>query len=232
MKVALVSDTHGTRPEIPPADLLIHCGDICPHGELVDYIRQLNWLKSIKDNYPLGVALSPGNHDCVIEEQPSLARLEARCAGIQLYIDEAAEIGGVKFYFSPWTPEYYNWAFMKPDDALTPKWDAIPNDTQFLVTHGPARHFLDYVPRTNEHVGSRTLGIRTYQLEHIKIHACGHIHSGYGRKRVDEKFWAINASVLNEHYQMAHAPIVVDTDTWDIIDTLGPALLWPGSSHQ
>ena len=36
------------------------------------------------------------------------------------------EIEGLKFYGSPWTPVFYDWAFMLPEVELAGKWAMIP----------------------------------------------------------------------------------------------------------
>lgn len=219
MKIAFVSDTHGTRPEVSPADLLIHCGDICPRGAKTDFLVQLGWLHSIRAKFPKGMFLCPGNHDIIIEEEPDWAKETAKKAGVTILIDEPLEMDGIKFYFSPWTLRFYDWAYMKGEKDLMPYWAAIPDNTQVLVTHGPAKYFLDG-NRRGDHCGSHTLGIRTHQLTNLEVHAFGHIHEGYGTKRVDKNggyFWAVNASSLNGDYQGFNPPHVVDTETWDVI---------------
>jgi Icc-related predicted phosphoesterase len=45
-----------------------------------------------------------------------------------------------------------------------------------------------------------------------KIHVCGHIHSAYGQKTFNGVEF-LNASVLDERYDYANKPIVVDFDT-------------------
>lgn len=214
MKIAFTSDTHGMRPNLPETDVLIHCGDICPRGGETDFLAQLHWLESIAPNYPLGIYLNPGNHDCIIETDPAWSKDEAARRGVRLLIHEPVTIEGIKFFFSPFTPTFYDWAFMKDDPDLAEVWATIPDDTEVLITHGPAKHFLDWCPNGN--VGSRTLGIRTYQLASLKAHAFGHVHESYGTKRVDDKFWAINASALDGSYRGFNPTLVLDTDTWDV----------------
>ena len=73
--------------------------------------------------------------------------------------DEAVEIQGLKIYGSPWQvsirshagltclhlsfgcllqPEFCDWAFNLPrGKACREKWQAIPADTDILITHGP-----------------------------------------------------------------------------------------------
>jgi Icc-related predicted phosphoesterase len=45
-----------------------------------------------------------------------------------------------------------------------------------------------------------------------KIHVCGHIHGGYGQKSMGGIEF-LNASVLDDRYEHAHKPIIVEFDT-------------------
>ena len=89
----------------------------------------------------------------------------------------------VKIYGSPWQPEFYNWAFNLPrmGEELKAKWAAIPEDTDILLTHGPAQGHLDTSgPPYNEPLlGCELLAARIEEIK-PKIHVCGHIHGGYG----------------------------------------------------
>ena len=60
------------------------------------------------------------------------------------------------------------------------------------------------------HVGCEELYKRVFDVK-PKIHVCGHIHSGYGQKSIDGVEF-LNASVLNERYEYAHKPIVINFD--------------------
>ncbi len=113
----------------------------------------------------------------------------------------------VRIYGSPWQPEFFNWAYNLPrnGEELKAKWDAIPDNTDILVTHGPAWGFLDDVEgRRGDHLGCELLAERIKAIK-PKIHVCGHIHSGYGHY-YDGHTHYFNASVLNERYNYAHEP--------------------------
>jgi Icc-related predicted phosphoesterase len=59
-----------------------------------------------------------------------------------------------------------------------------------------------------ERVGCEEL-LQTLQRVQPKIHAFGHIHEGYGILEQNGTIF-INASVLNERYQVRNPPIVVE----------------------
>ena len=83
-------------------------------------------------------------------------------------------------------------------------------NTDILITHGPVYGLLDYAPMGG-HVGCEMLYQRVFEVK-PKIHVCGHIHSAYGQKSIDGVEF-LNASVLDERYEHAHKPIVVNFNT-------------------
>ena len=63
--------------------------------------------------------------------------------------DSGIEIEGIKFWGSPWSNQFGNWAFMADDITLYEQaWSKIPEDTQVLITHGPAKGLGDEVYQT------------------------------------------------------------------------------------
>jgi Icc-related predicted phosphoesterase len=120
-------------------------------------------------------------------------------------------VDGTNIYGSPWQPEFYNWAFNLPKNGfgLAGKWEAIPDNTDILITHGPAFGTLDtVVGRRHDHLGCELLAERI-EVVKPKIHICGHIHSGYGY------YWNghthfFNASVLDEQYEYTQKPMTFD----------------------
>jgi Icc-related predicted phosphoesterase len=131
---------------------------------------------------------------------------------IRAYIDNNdITIDGIKFYGSPWQPEFHDWAFNLPrGEELAAKWEKIPDDVDILITHGPAYGILDYAP-IGGHVGCEELYRKIAEVK-PKIHVCGHIHDSYGQKTMGGIEF-LNASTLNDRYEYAHKPIVVEYDT-------------------
>ena len=116
----------------------------------------------------------------------------------------------IKFYGSPWQPEFYNWAFNLPrGEKLAEKWANIPEGLDILVTHGPAHGMVDHTIQ-GQNVGCKDLFERV-MLVQPKIHVCGHIHWAYGQKTFHGVEF-LNASTLNERYQYENKPIVIDYD--------------------
>jgi hypothetical protein len=130
--------------------------------------------------------------------------------GMALYnIDEDASI---KLYGSPWQPEFHNWAFNLPrnGEEMQSRWNSIPEDTDILVTHGPAFGHLDIPGGQSVRVGCEMLRHRIDTIR-PKIHVCGHIHGSYGY-HFDGHTHFFNASVLDERYKYTHAAFTFEWD--------------------
>lgn len=110
MKLVCISDTHSLHwrlPAIPDGDVLIHAGDSLGQGTL-ENIEELNeWLGTLPHRYKIVIA---GNHDWAFQETPELAR-QALTNAIYLE-DSSVEIESIRFWGSPWTPTFMDWAFM------------------------------------------------------------------------------------------------------------------------
>ena len=97
----------------------------------------------------------------------------------------------MRFYGSPWTPLFFDWAFMLSEPELAEKWALIPPGLDVLVTHGPAHGVLDMTNR-GEHAGSVTLFDRVRAVK-PRLHVFGHIHEAAGRTDLDGTTY-LNAS--------------------------------------
>jgi Icc-related predicted phosphoesterase len=95
---------------------------------------------------------------------------------------------------------------------LASKWEAIPANTDILITHGPAWGFCDTVEgRRDMHLGCELLAERIGVIK-PKIHICGHIPSGVGYTYNNGTHY-FNASVLNEQYAYTNKPVNVKWDS-------------------
>jgi Icc-related predicted phosphoesterase len=190
MKIVAIADTHMLHNDlmVPEGDLLIHAGDMCTYGRENEARETAKWWKSLPHPHKIYV---PGNHDVSIYENRSLRELYED-ENSHVLIDEALEIDGIKFWGSPWTPEFCGWAFMlqRGGDVLANNWAAIPDDTDVLITHGPR---FGYGDRNEENlpVGCEALAWRLEQMPDLKYHIFGHIHTDYGIRRFN------NTSVIN-----------------------------------
>lgn len=229
MRITFISDTHSKHNQItedlPGGDLLIHAGDMSSMGYQEEIKNFSKWFDSI-DNYDHKIFIA-GNHDwgfidhikflmtnnVVIPEKTTQTLNSYKT--FDYLQDNWIKVGDdeqmVKIYGSPWQPEFYNWAFNLPrrGDALKAVWNKIPEDTDILVTHGPAFGFVDTVYHSpNEHLGCELLAERISIIK-PKIHVCGHIHTGYGHF-FDGNTHYINAAVLDERYSYTQKPLTAD----------------------
>ena len=215
MKITCVSDTHTKHDELdlPGGDVLIHSGDFMSSGkDSMELLEFLNWL--YKQPYEHKILIA-GNHDRLFEEAPAYAKQlidDVNHNGSITYLqDNGCEIDGIKFWGTPWTPEFYGWAFHLFHDDGKAIFDLIPNDTDVLISHGPAYGMLDEIRTplttgaTPGHIGCEHL-LKAIDRVNPKLHVCGHIHSsqgvldGYG-----EVTTHINASCLGEDYMYSNA---------------------------
>lgn len=161
-KIFAFADTHGMyrRMTVPTeADILICAGDACEGFVVKDLKDFFDWNKGIPATLRVFVA---GNHDMIFDEQPDYAR-SLIPKGIVFLENEGIEFDGIKFFSVPARP------YLKSPATL-------PQDLDFLITHGPAYGYLD-----------RGLGCKNLFLSmaraHPKYHIFGHVHEeGLNRK--------------------------------------------------
>ena len=229
MRITVISDTHtrhGLIPmeDLPGGDLLLHAGDIMNSGYNKNDIHDFcTWFHSL-DQYQDKVFIA-GNHDRMFQNHPEDVKgwLDKfplinylQDQELALYFDGPNGYhteDNIRIYGSPWQPEFYSWAFNLPKNGieLAGKWEAIPDNTDILITHGPAFGTLDTVAgRPWDNLGCELLAERIERLR-PKIHVCGHIHSGYGYEFKDGTHF-FNAAVLDERYEYTQKPMTFDWD--------------------
>lgn len=212
--ITVISDTHLRSLKdlnMRSTDLLIHCGDWTGVGNMEQILlfrRQLEEVSSVFDK----VLIVPGNHDFLCEKNPTLVR--SFFGGNIVYLQhERYEYEGFKFFLSPYTPKFYDWAFMpRRGEAIKKIWDQIPDDTEILVSHGPPYGVLDKTP-DGEHVGCKDLLKRVKDMK-PKVHCAGHIHHSSGTiEKYGIRF--INAAICDEQYQATNKPYVFSLERRD-----------------
>lgn len=205
MKLVVISDTHRKEKNIalPEGDTLIHCGDVdatTPENT----IRFLDWFASRPHKIKIFV---PGNHDFFFEEHPNQAAVLATERGVNLLSDTGFEQEGIKFWGSPWTPLFGDWAFMLAREQIKRRWAMIPADTDVLITHGPPRHIFDKT-HYNIYVGCQDLKdeLDSGRIQ-PKLHVFGHIHEGYGEVTRNGTTFG-NAAQCDQNYNLKNKPLV------------------------
>lgn len=184
--ILATADLHGYLPEIPPCDLFLIGGDVCPmwdHDQdfqayWLDYDFR-NWLKNIPARKIVGIA---GNHDFVFDQQPS--RVDELGLPWTYLRGSETDFEGLRIYGLPWVPNLPSWAFHASREALADHYDRIPKGTDIVLSHGPAYQYGDLtVPRYGSvHAGCRSVNNMLRRVK-PKAFVCGHIHEGYGHYR-------------------------------------------------
>lgn len=227
MKVTLISDTHSKHRncelDLPGGDLLIHAGDFMNSGyNPMEAIEFFQWFDKINNyNHKIFIA---GNHDRWMQDKPEEGRsILAGYETIDYLEDDWMTVGDsdphdpnvntAKIYGSPWQPEFRNWAFNLPrhGEEMKAKWDAIPTNTDILITHGPPFGYLDIPGGQSIRVGCEMLRHRVDEIR-PKIHVFGHIHGGRGYYYNGHTHF-FNASILDERYSYANLPFTFEWDS-------------------
>lgn len=208
MRIVCISDTHSMHRqiEVPDGDLLIHAGDCLGVGTLEELEDLDQWFSELPHRYKILIA---GNHDWCFQDEPADARARVRHA--HYLQDSPLEVAGLRFWGSPWTPVFFNWAFNRErGDAIAERWAQIPEDTDVLITHGPPAGILDRIesPSGSIHPGCEALAERVANLS-LKLHVFGHIHEGHGQHRIGDCLY-VNASSCNGRFQPENPAIVID----------------------
>lgn len=216
VRIVAIGDTHTKHRQLilPEGDILVHTGDFMNSGEDFRNIIDFNfWLAEQKFDHKVVIA---GNHDRLFENQSSFARSLLTSA---TYLENSGvDILGLKFWGSPFTPEFCGWSFMRGRGVeMAQEWKKIPRDLDVLLVHGPPFGFLDQYE--GKHVGCEALAVALYR-RNVRIVLCGHIHPGHGRAEMatesstEHPGWPptliANVAVLDAKYQLAYSPTVID----------------------
>lgn len=209
MKICIISDTHNYHKklgDLPDADMIIHCGDMTSVGKEHEIRNFMKWYSRLEQyKYKLCIA---GNHDWLFERSRTLAK-SLIPSNVTYLEDSCVEIEGLMFYGTPVQQPFNNWAFNVYEPKLTKYWEAIPDETDVLITHSPPEGYGDFVPFANRNKGSYSLLNEVIDRIKPKLHCFGHIHEGYGSWEFNEiKF--INASNLDGGYNCVNAPMLVE----------------------
>lgn len=144
------------------------------------------------------------DHDLAVETMTGPLAHEA---GV-VYLNEGAHSfvlkSGAKFtiYVSPHTPQpdapkFCNWAFsyehgedrfsrqhQVADGIVSIATNPIPDDVDIVMTHGPPKGILDWIPQGN--VGCPNL-LQAIRRVKPRMHCFGHVHDGHGVEIIDWK---------------------------------------------
>lgn len=210
MRFVCTSDIHNRQGEItmPEGDCLIIAGDMTGTGDYQQLYKFGQWL-SFQD-YKHKVIIA-GNHDIGLQEWRDLILNECFPPDVIYLEDSGVELEGIKIYGTPWMPFYNDWAFMKEEWLLAPHYNAIPDDTEILITHCPPNSILDLTLKDCRY-GSTNLYERIKRLPALRHHVFGHIHESAGIEVIGDVTFH-NVAALDRSYQYKNPPQVFDYDT-------------------
>ncbi|MBJ7331702.1 MAG: metallophosphoesterase [Solirubrobacteraceae bacterium] len=212
MRLAAIADLHGNLPDIPPCDVLLIGGDLCPAADH-DVEVQADWLdgpfRAWLERLPAEeIVAIAGNHDFVFERAPGLLPADLPWVYLQ---DHDETLGcGLKVWGSPWTPWFFDWAFNAPREDgeafLAARYASVPDDVDVLLLHGPPRGYGDRTVRGMEVGSTAELAL----IDRVRPRACvfGHIHEGRGAWMRDET-QLVNASAVTVEYELRDTPVVL-----------------------
>lgn len=209
MRITCISDTHNKHNQIPSkylagGDCLIHSGDVSGRGSQYEIEEFLKWFNELPYTHKI---LISGNHDFFFEEtsKEAIDELLSKYPNVIYLNDSGVEIEGFKIWGSPVQPWFYNWAFNRKGTDICKHWDLIPLDTNILITHGPAKGYLDMTLH-GDITGCPYLLDKISELKNLKLFVHGHIHEAYGRVDFPDGGVFLNASVLDARYVMKNIP--------------------------
>lgn len=208
LKCVHISDTHDTFQDISMlipelTDIVFITGDVTYHGKPEELARLKEQLKKIT-NKADHVVMIVGNHEKGCEANPQLWIDSMKEIGVKLLMHEAVEVEGYKIFGSPWTPWFGGWAYNYRRHEGFDKWEAIPADTEILLTHGPPYGILDFV--YGEKVGCIDLFNKINSgLPDLKYHMFGHIHETHGEAQYKGTQF-LNSSIMNGSYRFVNKP--------------------------
>ncbi|GAB1730461.1 hypothetical protein NU195Hw_g2057t1 [Hortaea werneckii] len=190
-------------------DILIHAGDLTNQGSLSEIQKAVAWL-SRQTSFKTKIVIA-GNHDLSLDPdynpfkhasgwkvQPSPGEaLECRRLLTEndsfVYLQHTSQTIQVpekgislKVFGSPYSPDRgrQNWAFQYDVETEAARlWSEIPDDTDIVVSHTPAKGVCDASKHWSEGGCPGLLGEGLWRTRPL-LHVCGHCHEGRGAKIV------------------------------------------------
>lgn len=243
VRLVCVSDTHTAHNSVdplPPGDILVHAGDFTDAGHPRDIASFASWLAA-QTQFKHRVVIA-GNHDLSLdaasygrnykrfghEQKYDTAELEAQLRAVCTYLNhEAAEVCGLRFFGSPYSPWFHDWGFnLDRNKECFARWqEMVPAGAKpvkeggtrpidVLVTHGPPMgHGDDCVGSGHNGCADLLDFVEAYEP---LVNVFGHIHEGYGITS-NGRTLMVNASTMNYSYDVRrpNPPLVIDVPTGD-----------------
>jgi Icc-related predicted phosphoesterase len=201
MRILHLSDTHGCHRRLgnlPEADIVVHSGDFCMAGSEREAIDFLNWFCNLPYLHKIFIC---GNHDeCLYGSD-----ITGLDSNVHYLCNSRIEIEGLKFYG---VPMFFTDCFT---DHQQHNYEAVPLDTDILITHAPANGILDL--DGSIHLGSKDLLKKLDNLD-LKAHLFGHVHA---RKGIETRLTPSgkttihsNGAIINATYTATSIPNLIE----------------------
>lgn len=228
IKTKVTSDLHGYLPNVRGKfDLMLICGDVCPaHDHYYAYQAEwlvndfAEWIMSLSFNDKNSkVVMIPGNHDWAFEKFDGFKEelYENTKGRLVVLINEeyVFEKGSdsLSIFGTPYCKQFFNWAFMLPDELLQVKYSTIPYGCDILLTHdAPDINGLGTISQgfqNGVNAGNKLLATEVME-KHPRYLFCGHIHSGNHKLFEHEGIKMANVSYVDERYEPVNKILKVE----------------------
>lgn len=183
MRIIQISDTHSKHhllTDLPPADVVVHCGDITENGTEEEVLDFLNWFITLPYKHKIFVT---GNHDLCLWDATGIENLPKNVHFLQ---DRECEIEGIKFFGL----------------AYNHSEQLISSEVDVLVSHEPPLMILD--ESNHIHWGNAPLRNRVFEVK-PRFHFFGHAHEAYGTEKLQGIVFS-NAALLDNLNQLKYKP--------------------------
>jgi Icc-related predicted phosphoesterase len=224
--IVVISDTHCQHGGlyIPTCDFLIHCGDFTHIGRKNEVEEFVNWFSAQSQaTYRICVA---GNHEFALDIGHKYYNAEvagafhaavAKDPFMHYLENQSIVLDGIKFFGSPYSSRFGDWGFGVSEQEMAAMCDMIPEDTDIVITHGPAHMMRDWVPyRGGVNTGSNVLADRLGRL-HVNLHLCGHIHPSRGFACKNQTLH-VNAACVNDNHELEPGVVVIEIEAGKVTD--------------
>ena len=107
LRVVVISDTHNHHRsvQVPPGDVLLHCGDFTNKGKVAELTAFNEWLGELPHAHKFLVV---GNHEVGMFNE-----WDAALVSNATFVDnDLVEVAGVRMYGMPWKGEVFTLAFL------------------------------------------------------------------------------------------------------------------------
>lgn len=200
LRIVCVSDTHGLHRELelPEGDVLVHAGDFTQFGK-EEHVADFNaWLGEQPHGLKLVVL---GNHE---NSSPWNKRAESMIPHATVLRQSSFRLAG--------GPSFFGTDFFWPCKGRNPYFDQIPDDTDVLIAHGPARGCAD---------GGKGCGSLLEAVRRVRpaLVLSGHIHFARGAAELRHAPRGSGSTVLvnaancgsgKQERRLVHGPVVIE----------------------